>query len=145
MIPTREVRGVASPFAKLLLTDVWDGPKSGLAIESSGTMYAFHLLDWDDRHSRRVFSMAVVPGADWREERSAFQEPEEWTEWVLPVSLSPRAEELLRRAEAEARLVAVVASSDLLRSIDVWRPCTGALATPERGGWLEALGISRAG
>jgi hypothetical protein len=128
-----------------MLTDVWDGPKSGLAIEATGSMYVFHLLDWDDRHCRRVFSVATVPGANWEEERSSFQEPEEWTEWVLPLSLSHRAEQLLNRAEAECRLIAVVASCDLLGTIDVWRPCTGTLAAPEGDKWLETLGLPRAG
>lgn len=147
MIPFREERGIASPFRKLLLTDVYDGPKAGIAIDDDGYLYVFQFLDWDDQQDTRVYSVSIVQDVTWASVRSAFQvgEPEAWTEWVLPLSLPPLAESFLAQATATAQPVAVVASSDLLQSVDVWRPFTKAVGRPPNSGWLEWLGLSRRG
>lgn len=147
MIPSVETRGIPSPFRRLLLTDFWDGPKGGLAVDSNGAVYAFDLLDWDEHHSVRVFSIAAVPDFRWIDLKGALQphDTEDWTEWVLPVSLPPEAEALLQRAEIANTVIAVVATSDLLATIEVWRPVAGPLAPVEGDGWLESLGLPRRG
>ena len=147
MIPAREERRIPSPFRRLLLTDVYDGPTAGLAIDVDGAVYAFRMLDWDDSHHVRVFSVAVVPGINWRDAQAAFRsaEPEDWTEWVLPSTLPPLAEEALQRAETLAEMIAVVATSDLLDSIEVWRPATAVPSASPTPRWLEELGLARCG
>ncbi len=145
MIPHREQRGLVSPFNRLLLSDVYDGPKAGVAVGVDGQLYAFQLLDWDDAHRVRVFSVALVPDLTWDAVQPVFRstEPEDWSEWVLPVSLPPQAESVLQQVEATAQRIAVVASSDLLRSIEVWRPLGGDADRPPNRGWLEWLGLPR--
>jgi hypothetical protein len=148
MIPSREERGFRSPFRRLLLTDWYDGPKAGLAIDLSGGVYAFSLLDWDDVQGVRVFRLSIVPELSGRDVEAAFGTQEfagERTGWVLPPSLPPRAEEVLQRAETTGRVIAVLATSDLLGLIDVWRPTSETPATSTVPEWLERLGLPRAG
>ena len=145
MIPATEQRSLASPFRRLLLTDYYDGAKAGLAVDVSGQMYLFELLDWDDLNHIRVFRVSIIPGTNWREVEMAFAggAPSEWTEWVLPPVLPHAAEDVLRHAEASARLVAIVGTSDLLGTIDVWRPVNEIEPERTTPDWLGRLGLPR--
>jgi hypothetical protein len=147
VIPTYEARQILSPFRRLLLTDVYDGPKAGIAIDAEGRMYPFQLLDWDDQQRVRVFRVGLARGSNWRDVKPAFRsaEPTEWTEWVLPLSLPPLAEQVLREIDAQSRAIAVVAACDLLGTIDVWRPTSEIRNTQPATGWLEQLGLPRRG
>ncbi len=147
MIPTHEARQIRSPFRRLLLTDVHDGPKAGIAIDADGRMYPFQFLDWDDQQAVRVFSIGLAPRLNWRDVEPAFRsaEPNQWSEWVLPLSLAPGAEHVLREIEEQSQVIAIVASSDLLGTIDVWRPAAGVGNPQPATGWLEQLGLSRRG
>ena len=145
MIPSAAQLDAPSPFRRLLLTDYYDGPRAGLAIDADGAVWVFEFLDWDDRRDMRVFHFAVVPEIRTSEVEVAFgfTDAEEWEFWVVPVPLPPLAEALLQRAESSARPVAVVAATDLLKSIDVWRPITARPSASPGEGWLESLGLRR--
>lgn len=146
MIPTHEQRGVASPFRKLLAVDQYDGATAGLAIDGAGAVYVFQMLDWDDQQRLRVFSVSIVPTMHWNNIRGAFDNEElDGTEWVLPAPLPPPAEEIVQRAESSAKLIAVVATSGLLKEIAVWRPLDALPVRSAEPGWLEDLGLPRHG
>lgn len=55
------IRGIPSPFVRLLATGYYDGPTEGL-IEcgTCKTTYSFNKLDWDDQQDVRVFALSPV-------------------------------------------------------------------------------------
>ena len=144
-LPTAERRDVPSPIRRLLLTDYYDGPKAGVAVDVDGLVYTFEMLDWDDERGVRVFKVAFAPAVRWDDLRTALRSaaPREWETWVLPMQLPQPAERLLALAEASARPVAIVAATDLMGSFLVWRPFSLAPASEPEPGWLEWLGIPR--
>lgn len=45
---------------KILGLDYFDGPMSGVAIQTDGKAYYFKIVGWDEEHCERVFAMAEI-------------------------------------------------------------------------------------
>ena len=141
------VRRVPSPFARLVATGYYDGPTEGLVeCGTCGTTYSFHKLDWDDQQDLRVFSLApLAPLASQGLEdlaNASGAPPAKWPSWVLAdetsAGLAAKVDELRGSAFPEEF---VVATEDLLREIDVWRP----VGLGPHGDWFSELALDRGG
>lgn len=135
-----ELRLVTSPFVRLIATEYYDGPVDGLVqCESCGLIYEFHKLDWDNGQDLRVFSLAPT-----RVALDAFDALFTRADSATVLLTADRVEGAdigVRRAiEAAGVVEFVVASRDLLKRIEVWRPA----GVPQGIDWFEELGLSRA-
>jgi hypothetical protein len=112
------LRGVKSPFSKMIALGFYDGPTSGIVeCESCFAAYKFTMIDWDNRQEIRVFSLASLP-AQSLEEVVGILSPYElphWPMWVprwqfpsddIKADLNRRIEEILAKAEPVHTIVA---------------------------------------
>lgn len=137
------LRGVPSPFSRLVATGYYDGPTAGVVeCDACKTVYSFHKLDWDDQQDVRVFSLSPIVGARLDDlVRAPGASQPKWPAWVLfavggTADLAAHVDELRGSASPEEF---IVATEDLLRRLEVWRPV--GLGTHED--WFRELELTR--
>ncbi len=140
-----------SPFTKMIALDYYDGPTFGLLWDHRrSAAYKFDMLDWDDHHRVRVFSLAELPeGAfDRVAEACATTGPPAWPIWVPNWQFeSDASRDAANRVvdavlEQASRPHAVVAAEDLLDTIlRARRTADQDLAAGQD--WFALLGLER--
>jgi hypothetical protein len=145
MMTSDEQRNVDSPFDKLLVTGFYDGPTEGFAHSSDKVLYFFRLLDWDDGQDLRIFSIASLDSMKLDDAVSVIGKDQalKWPVCIVQPPLSADVESFIDRARANAITRAVVASRNLLRKLDVWRPISAGEALPTGGDWFTRLRLPR--
>jgi hypothetical protein len=137
------VRQVASPFSRLIATGFYDGPTNGLVECSTCKMtYSFERLDWDDQQDLRVFSLApACPGGlDGVAQAEGAPTPK-WPIWVLGDAQGGFGATVDAFVTSAAPVEFVVATHDLLGTIEIWRP----VGLGEHPDWFVELGLNREG
>lgn len=137
-----ERRTVSSPFLRLVATGYYDGPTDGLVeCGACKTLYVFHKLDWDDGQNVRIFSLAPTRGSFAELERTASTSLASST-WILTGDerVGPAPVYVQRCLDTAASVEFVVASRDLLKVIEVWRPS----GLQQGIDWFAELGCDRA-
>lgn len=144
-IPSNEARNVTSPFRRIVATGFYDGPTEGFAIGERNVMYSFRLLDWDDGQNVRVFRVAAMASVSLDDTLTALghESPPSWPVWVVRAPAGERAESFIQRTNDLARPVAIVATRDLLGTLDLWRPITEEPQLTGNRDWLTELGFPR--
>lgn len=136
------VSRVPSPFSRVVAVGYYDGPTSGV-VECGvcATLYRFEKLDWDDEQDVRIFSLSPVRGRSISEltQDSGGVVPS-WPVWVLGGAATEDAARLVEEISAAADPVEfIVATENLLGTIEVWRP-VGLAGDVD---WFSELGIER--
>lgn len=69
-------------FQRMIVFDWYDGPTSGILVcDNCETAYLFLMLDWDNQHEIRLFSLAPLPEGSLDEVIGFFQEAPSWPVW----------------------------------------------------------------
>ncbi|MBI2374006.1 MAG: hypothetical protein HYV07_08410 [Deltaproteobacteria bacterium] len=131
-----------SPFARLVATGYYDGPIDGLVeCATCSTIYSFRKLDWDNQQDTRIFSLSPIPGHSIDEFTAGGVAPT-WPAWVLAdretEAVASGVDEMRRAASPEEF---IVATEDLLGTIEAWRP-VGLIGDVD---WFSELGLDREG
>ncbi len=112
-------RGFPSPFVRMAIMEYYDGAVDGI-VECGVCLglFVFRMLDWDDRHRVRVYSLAPAPGTfgDWVDSSDSACHLTTWgpdvdTEFVVWV------ESVM---DASSEVMYLFASPDPLKEIEVW-------------------------
>lgn len=134
---------VPSPFSRLVATGYYDGPTEGLLeCGTCATIYSFKMLDWDHSQDLRVFALSPVSGHTLQEvERGAVAAvTPHWPVWVLAGPATDKIAAVVEQIRSTAAPEEfVVATTNLLGSIEAWRPV--GLKGPVD--WFRELGLTR--
>jgi hypothetical protein len=132
-----------SPFSRVIATGYYDGPTDGVVeCRACSTLYSFRTLDWDSQQDMRIFALAPIPGRSMSDFTCTGTEATRptWPVWIL----GDRGTEEIAGAVQVARMAAspdafVIATENLLGSIEVWRPVGLTPAVD----WFAELGLKR--
>lgn len=114
---------VRSPFARVVVFSIYDGPTAGVAICPDSEMaYLFTIVAWDSRQDKRVFALARMQHADLAELYRVLNTSEHarWPEWWLDrTQAHPATEEALAAlARGILPVSHVIVTSDILKVVD---------------------------
>ena len=140
-----DLRSIPSPFSRVVATGYYDGATDGLVeCGTCATVYVFHKLDWDEKQDMRVFALSPVFGRAFAELERAGDDKTtpRWPVWVLGGEstdvVAGIVEQMYRAASPEEF---IVATTNLLSRIEVWRPV--GLQRPID--WFRELNLDRQG
>jgi hypothetical protein len=80
-------------FNRMILFDWYDGPASGLVVDTrSDALYYFYLLDWDSNHRMRIFALFEVPSHVMDSLMQLTNASPKWPVWFPPEIVHPSEE-----------------------------------------------------
>lgn len=101
---------VSSPFNRLVVFQIYDGPTQGVALcDICETPYRFMMLDWNKAHIVRVFALSELPADSLGRILSYFSEAPRWPVW-LPSGLRMPTSQALDRFDKEIQPILDMAS-----------------------------------
>jgi hypothetical protein len=137
---------VPSPFDRILATGFYDGPTDGFVMgPDDDSVLFFQLLDWDEGQDVRIFALSRIEDLGFSDLASQLgSRPNEMSAVVVAAAESDVVDDFLKRACARAKPFAVVATRNLLGTLDIWLDVEEDFDFSVHCDWFQELGLRRA-